>query len=312
MDQVQSAGAAGYAVLALVALGLLLAPLWAGLAAFRMRVPSPIVFGLPFLTVWVGYLGAAWGVYRAGQVLPSVAPELQVVLASAGWSESLAPLVLAWGGVAVVGMTTAWLAALGHAVAVGPRPIWSFGRAAGSTIVPGLLALVLLIQAAVGQGAGPLLIAPTLLLLGAPALGLVCLRLQDEYGDDSSRLVAGRLKVGAGLVAAVLGAAVAVNLHAESLIYGAVAQAAPDQAATLMAAGEALRSTSWVQGVVGGGLIGLIAVAAGLSRVAYLDSRRSAISGMFMAAGVLLTLVLHIAVTLYGRGLLEPIGALIE
>lgn len=312
MDLVQTAGAGGYAVLACVLLAFLMTPLWAGLAAFRKRVPSPLVHGLLFMTVWVGYLATAWAVYRTGAAISHADAEMQRVLASAGWSEALSPLILAWAGVSFVGLSTAWLSAIGHAVAVGPRPIWSFGRAAGSTLLPGLLALVLLIHAAVGQGLGPLLASPTLLLIGAPALGLVCLRLQDEYGDDSSRLVAARLKVGAGLVAAVLGAAVAVNLQAEAQLYGAVATAAPDQQAALAAAAQAVRSGSWMQGFVGGGFIGLVGVAAGLSRVAYLDSRRSAISGMLMAAGVLFTLIVHIAVTLYARGVLEPVGALIE
>jgi hypothetical protein len=312
MDLVQTAGAGGYAVLSFVLLALLMTPLWAVLAAFRKRVPSPLVYGLLFLTAWVGYLATAWAVYRTSTAVSNVDAEVQRVLASAGWSEALSPLILAWAGVAFVGLTTAWLCAFGHAVAVGPRPSWSFGRAAGSTLLPGFLALILLTHAAIGQGLGPLLASPSLLLFGAPALGLACLRLQDEYGDDASRLVAARLKVGAGLVAAVLGAAVAVNLQAEAQVYSAVASASPDQQAALVAAAQAVRSGSWMQGFVGGGFIGLVAVAAGLSRVAYLDSRRSAVSGMFMAAGILFTLVLHIAVTLYARGVLEPLGALIE
>jgi hypothetical protein len=310
-DLMQTAGAAGVAVLGLGALGLLASAVWAALAAFRMRVPSPVVFGLAFLTAWAGYLAAAATLWRARAGVATASAETRAVLAQVGWAEALAPLVLAWGAVAAVAWTTAWLSAIGHAVAVGPRPIWSWGRATASTLLGGAVGFALLAHAAWTQRWSPLLLAPALLLLGAPALGLVCLRLQDEYGDHSSRIAAARLKVGAGLSAAALAAAIAVNLYGEALMYGAAAHTAAEDVVALQAAGAALRGPSWVHGVVGGGAAALLAASAGLSRVNYLDSRRSALSGMFMAFGVLCTALLHIGVTVWARDLLEPVGALI-
>lgn len=308
LDIVQAAGTTAWVILSLAGLGVLAAVVFAAMAAFRLRVPAPLWFGTTFLILWVGYGGTILLIRNALAAIGSASADTAPALAAMGWSEALAPTVLAYLAVGLVLLVQAWVGAIGHAVRVGAEPRWAWGMSVMALLVGGFLAIVQALYIGLTYGwTSPLMLLPAIVVMGAPALSVVTLRVSTiETDGDAGRLVAGRVMVGMSWVGALMAAAIGMNLMGEAGIYADLAAMGGATDGTLVAfAGELLRSGAWGQGFLSVIPPLVVTALAGLNESRVLESGRTVGGAVITVLGLILTLVLHTGAMSYGKALVE-------
>lgn len=304
-------GVWSYGVLGVASLALLMTGLFALLAAFKLRVPSPLWFGLPVLAILVGYVGTLVATNLGKNVLPAIAASQRSAMAGAAWGEALSPAILAWGLVSVLLLVQAWLAAPAHILRAGDQPSWRVGRSALTLILPLLFGVVQSLYLFLTKSPAELQAIPVLLVLGAPALAIACIRVDEEYfTKDAGRLAAGRVVVGASWLGSIVAASVAISLQGERSFYSAYAHAEPSMRGVLSGMAIALQDGVWWPTILAGGLAFILMTSAGLAESKSLESGRTVVGGVLTALLVLTLMVFHLLAMSQGKDLVAVAEAL--
>jgi len=213
-DLLLSAGPALYALLGLAGLWALVTLVWAGLSIGRFRLPAPLWWFFPGLTLAVGGFTAGF------------APGPQNSATLLGLTATLTACGL---------LLSAPLLAIGNIARAGDFPKWKPGHAAPALI--GLIGVV------VGLASGPF--ASLFALIGTVSIGLAAVRL--GTGDDRRRMVAGRAFIGSIATCAALALALAHFLHQRLSVLDIWATAPYSERAELLSALD----TSLLWGLIG-------------------------------------------------------------
>lgn len=263
-----------YAVVGMALVGWIPAVLAVGFAAFRFRVPAAVWLLGPVGVLLAGALGTWYGLTMAKDAIAYASLDLQATLAAAGLSVAMSTDLFARALAAPLLLFVAWLAAIGHVVGAGDKARWTPVHA----LAPAAISVLVAIGATVGVftqgvGLGGLWIA-LVALLGGLAVAVSSVRGTDRWAfedleragqvrDDAGRLAAGRMLVALCAVAAVWEASSALTSLGILQAFGAVAFAAAEMKAELLAAGIHEAGTArWVGGLsaIGIALGGLAAV----------------------------------------------------
>jgi hypothetical protein len=278
----------------LLLLLLLAAPLpplvGAVLLGLRRRAPAALFWLVPGLLVLAGAVGRIQGQIMASEAVAHASVETQSLMLHAGLGVAAYTEFAGWGLAALALWLSAPMVGLALLVGAGEGARWRILPALAG-LGGGLLGLLVAVGVAFLQlrATGPssaLWCVPALALSGGVAMGLAAAR-GNEADEHGARLAAGRLLVLALVLGSLLTAGLAGVMNGFIQVHEAVAHAAPESRAALMATGTAMMASWVLPSLAALVMVGLGGLAASLSGLRHLTRPGSLISAAVLSLGLL-------------------------